>query len=481
MVGFLGRAILTGATILIKGKILNSTTGAEFIKGSQSDNFLSPSNKGLLIDGMKKRLSLKESFQNVCLTANVGMGKTTRYIIPNVLDKAKRKASMAIHDPKGEIFLATSGYLKENDYNVIVYDPSRLEYSNCYNPFSSAETEIELEQIAETLIWSGNPQDSNPYWNNGAVRILNPLIKCLSFGDPKYFNLPNLHHLIQNFGEMGESLEYWVSRNCWNPKYPNDPYVLEEWKGALTGNKEAVQSFIGICLTALRLLTNREIRQFFSQSDYNLSNLRRRKTAVFLITPPNKQKYFSFITSLFFSSIFNECMKPKHLSGKSLPVYVFYDEFGNSYISDFPSVATTIRGYGVSLSIVLQSITQLTDKYGQSTAQSILGAFTTNICFSASNVPTAEYFSKLSGIVRERQIHKSDDLTTTLKEYNLLNADEVRRMKEDEILVISKNRQAGLFKSQAFYENRFFNKVSQFPVYYNLKEKPPTIALVNLE
>lgn len=64
----------------------------------------------------------------------------------------------------------------------------------------------------------------------------------------------------------------------------------------------------------------------------------------------------------------------RHLpDARTLPVYVLYDEFGHSTIPDFVSTANTIRGYKVSLSIVLQSIAQLSARYGRDAAQSIQG------------------------------------------------------------------------------------------------------------
>lgn len=463
----LGSLLLTGAGYLVKEKYLNSKQGAEFLSQEEAGVFLSSSNKGLLLDGKAKRLSTPESFQNVCLSARVGSGKTTKYIIPNVFDKARQNVSMVVHDPKGEVKDLTSGYLHSQGYQVVAFDLQNLSASHSFNPFIEAKNEIELEQIAETLIWCGNPNDntSDAYWNNGAVRILSVLIKCLSFGERKYFNLPNLHHLLQNFGEMGEGLDNWIAENCWNPDCSDDPYILDQWKGALTGNKEAIQSFVAICLTALKAVANRELRQFFSHSDYDLSRLRQEKTVIYFITPPEQQRYYSFVTSLFFRSVFNECMRHEHLGKSSLPVYVLYDEFGNSYIPDFVSVANTIRGYGVSLSLILQSISQLPMKYGQQTARSIQGAINTNICLSASDPETANYFSELSGKVRERQIRAITDSNSDYREYNLLNPNEVRTIEENEALVISKNRNPVRLSITPYYENRRFRKATQFPCY----------------
>ena len=75
-------------------------------------SFLRSSHKGLVIDGQNKRLSLKDSFNHMGIIARSGAGKTTTYIIPNILKLAESKNSMIITDLSGELFNGTSGYLK---------------------------------------------------------------------------------------------------------------------------------------------------------------------------------------------------------------------------------------------------------------------------------------------------------------------------------------------------------------------------------
>jgi len=472
---------------LIKGYALNRREGASFLKENEYSHFLSKKGKGLVLNGLDLRLSEQESFQNVLMAARVGAGKTSKYIIPNVLDKADKNCSLVINDPKGEVFEKTSGFMKANGFNVVVFNPKEISKSHFFNPFTEAKDDTELEQIAETIIWSGNPGAKEAYWNNGATRILAVLIKVLSVGDKRFFNLPNVYKLLQNFGEDGKNLDSWIIKNGWNDQYPNDDYLQLEWRGALTGNKEAVQSFVGVCMNALRAFTNRDMRAFFHKSDYNLDIFRKEKTIIYFITPPEMQQYYSFAISLFFRSIFNECMRKEHLSGRSLPVYVLFDEFGNSYVSDFVSVANTVRGYGVSLSIILQTISQLEDKYGKATAKSILGAFNTNLCLDSSDPYTAEYFSKLAGRVREIHMKRpySDsnmfDNETSRQEYNLLNTNDVRTMQSNEILIISKNRNPVKIEVTPYFQNRKTLKKSSFPPVEIKHDRKTGFYLVKLD
>jgi type IV secretory pathway TraG/TraD family ATPase VirD4 len=162
---------------------------------------------------------------------------------------------------------------------------------------------------------------------------------------------------------------------------------------------------------------------------------------------------------------------------------LFYDEFGNSYIPDFMSVANTIRGYRVSLSIILQSISQLGFRYGKIAAESIQGAMNTNVCLSGSDPVTAAYFSNLCGKVRERQRRNTTSLldqNTDYREYNLMNDDEVRTMQDNQTLVVCKNRNPVLLPIKPYYEVWKFKKASQFPRYAIRRKKQPTVELVTL-
>ena len=88
----------------------------------------------------------------VNVIARVGAGKTSRYIIPNVIERAKYPCSVIVNDPKGEVYEATSGHMKKHGFNVIVIDPEHPDRSHRFNPLTEARDAIELDQIAEILI-----------------------------------------------------------------------------------------------------------------------------------------------------------------------------------------------------------------------------------------------------------------------------------------------------------------------------------------
>ncbi|MEP2942696.1 MAG: type IV secretory system conjugative DNA transfer family protein [Hyphomicrobiales bacterium] len=468
MIGrFLSELSKNAGYALLFGKFLKQTGGARLLTNSETGDLLSSRNTGLLIDGDQGRLSERESFQNVCVVARVGAGKTSRYVVPAVLDRAKRNCSIVVNDPKGEVFAETSGYLQSRGFKVIAINPEELSASSRFNPLLEAHDDIEIEQIAEILIKAGAGNSKDEFWNHGATRLVSVLLKLLQragYADPNYYTLGNLFHCLQNFGQDGSSLDDFVIKWAYDPSNPDDASPWEEWKGAVTGNPNAVQSFALTALTALKAFTNKSLIELTASSSFSLESIRHEKTAVFFITPPHLAEYYGFWTSVFFRSVFNASMR-KMPTKSMLPLYIIYDEFGHSTIPSFVSVANTIRGYKVSLSIVLQSLSQLSARYGRDYAQSIQGGFTTYLAYSGSDQETARFFEAVAGKVIEVRKDKIEDITQQRHEYNLLNADAIRRIGDTQALLVSANKNPAILETTPYCQHR---KLSRVPKRYGV-------------
>ncbi len=451
-----------GAKFLLMGKVLRKTSGAVFASKSDYREYLNSRNDGLLVDGDDLHLSERESFQNVAVMARVGTGKTTRYIIPNVLDKARQKCSIVVNDPKGEVYANTSAYMQRRGYKIIVIDPEHPERSSHFNPLAEAKEEIELEQIAEIIVRSGMPTSSgkDDFWLQGAIRFVSLFMKCLKNAgedNPEWNNLHNLYYLFQNFGQEGEGIDGFMNEYTVYPDEPENESLWNEWKGVLTGNKDGIQSFVLNAITSLKSLSNQNVAKITSRSDVRLEDMRHVKTIIYFITPAQHQEYYSFLTSLFFKSVFNACMR-RMPDRKTLPVYILYDEFGHSTIPGFVSIANTIRGYKVSLSIILQSISQLEARYGKAYADSIKGGFKTYITYSGADDKTCDFFEKIIGKVRERQKRQINEIQDQYREYNLINSSEVRMIDETQALIVSGNRQPIKINTIPYFENWGFSR-----------------------
>ncbi len=475
------RALGLVVAFLFKQEVLKRHEGARLAKPRDYSDRLNTRNTGLLMDGDSLKLSERESFQNVCVIARVGAGKTSRYIIPNVIERAKYPCSVIVNDPKGEVYEATSGYMAKHGFRVIVIDPEHPDRSHRFNPLEEARDSIELDQVAQILIQAGKGNASqggkDDFWSQGAVRFVAVFLACLRNAgrvNPAHNTLANLYYLFQNFGDDGSKLDAFMARYSVDPDNPTDRRLWNEWQGVLTGNKEGVQSFVLNAITALAAMRQENLARVTSESSFSLDSLRTEKTVIYFTTPAQHQAYYSFLTSLFFRSVFNALMRktpPKDKRTPYLPAYVLYDEFGHSTIPDFVSTANTIRGYRVSLSIVLQSIAQLSARYGRDTAQSIQGGMGTAIAYAGSDPETAAHFERVIGRTRVYQYqdptagggHSATAHIEQYREQNLMNANEIRTMRSEDVLIVSGNQDPVLIPSRGYYEVGRLRRATSLP------------------
>jgi type IV secretory pathway TraG/TraD family ATPase VirD4 len=141
-----------------------------------------------------------------------------------------------------------------------------------------------------------------------------------------------------------------------------------------------------------------------------------------------------------------------------LPLFILYDEFGHANIPNFDAIVTNIRKYKVSLSLVLQSFSQLYTQYDKQKAETIIeGGVSSKLFYTGLNLETAKMIEHILGrVIREETyaMSKNDDTRTSRQEYNLLNADEIRTLPENKAFFITGNKRPALLDVTAYFQNR---------------------------
>lgn len=464
---------------LFMKNVLISQSGASFASKNEASSYLSPNNKGLLVDGNNLRLSKKDSFSNVCVIAKVGRGKTAGYIAPVIFDHADRNASLVVNDPSGELFELTSGIMEKRGYRVIYLNPDNLAHSHQFNPLNEAQTDIDIDKMADLLVQSGLAEED--FWSKGCTQFASLFLKCLRNAqrdNPDYYNLGNLHRVFQKFGSEGEGLTDFINKYTIGDD-PLDDSLLGEWKKLTSYHQDGIQSLLMTSSTALRIYGNSSVKTLTARSDFKVSDLRKQKTIVYFSVNSKDLGYYSSLVSIFFQSIFNGLMRdlPKK---NDLPVYVLFDEFGHAELPSFATYITTMRKYHVSVSVVLQSIKQLNKRYGEDAADSILGGFAFFITYSGSDNKTAQYFEDMIGKVREKQKRKVTDIIHDYREFNLIHAAEIRQIEDQQQLIVSSNKKPLLLKNTRHYQNPRFSRMAKVPPVRINNPNPKNFASIDI-
>jgi type IV secretory pathway TraG/TraD family ATPase VirD4 len=442
---------------LVFGKTLLRKEGAEFAKPGEVGEYLSRSNTGLLLDGKDLRLSEQVSFQNVAVYGITGKGKSTAIARPAILDKASSDAVMIVNDMSGDLYRDTSGYMQARGYRVIVLNPNDLTQSNRFNPFLSLKSPAAIMRMAELFSKTGGDGDDK-FWASGAERYIRFFLKCLGTM-PDVFNTPhNLYHLLSNFGTDGEDLDEWVA-SC----AKDDVFLQNEWKALTTGADETITSFLTNALVGLKIFSEPHVCALTARSDFDLSTLRTEKTIVYIVTPPEDQAIYRPVISMYFLSLVHACMK--QLPGpQDLPVYLIYDEFGNSFLPGFDTLITTTRKYRMSFLLLMQGQQQLITKYGKDLMHVIMSGIATQISFGAAEHVTASFFEQKAG--RVRMFYRNEERETHIEhqnEYNLINASEIRELPDDKLLIISDNRKTTLIDVYPSHKSARWLRMMKLP------------------
>ncbi len=441
-----------------RGRVLRNKTGAEFAKARDYKSYLSPRNKGLLIDGKSLRLSEEVSFQNVAVYGVTGKGKSSAFVKPIIFDKSNTKSVLIVNDMSGDLYRDTSGRMKSKGYRVIVLNPHDLAHSHRYNPLLDIQNENETVHLAQMFVQAVS-SSKDPIWTAGAERFVTFFLKCLKKKGEPYNTPHNLYFLFQSFGEDGSNLHRFVAECSYD-----DQFMINEWKSLLSVHRDGILSFIMNATTALKMFANKDVCTLTASSDIDLSSLRKQKTIVYVVAPPQYAKMYRPVTSMFFLSFLQASMR--ELPGRNdLPVIFLWDEFGNSFCPDFDIFATTVRKYKISLMLFMQGINQLVKTYGRETSSVILSGVTTQISFGAAEQETAEYFERRVGKVRVNQTPKlMEPQREQHHEYNLISAAEIRELPENKLLVISDNRKTMILETLPSH---------QHPVFRRYMKKPP--------
>ena len=406
-----------------------------------------------------------------------GSGKSATYSIPNA---TQLLGSYVYTDPKGEIYDATAGFFRKNGYEIKVLNLVRPQYSDGYNPLMHVNSELDVDVIANTIVKGQKVEGStaDPYWDDMAEMLLKSLIYYLIATRPEEEqNLTSCAELVRaaNSNGGGNLLSELMSR------LPYDHPARMNYKSIEIAPEKTYGSILSTLQSKLGKFDTKEIAELTSTNTFDFTEIGRKKTAVFVISPDTHTAY-DFLLTIFFAQMIQQLYDFADLSPKGklpVPTYFILDEFANiGKIPDFDKKISTSRSRKISFSVILQNLDQLEGIYEKS-YETIIGNCDTHVFLGSNSQKTVEYFSKALGektISRDNITINKDNqgakqgksLSDQIMARALLTPDELRRFDNDYCIIYEKGLKPVKAKKFWYYKKpAIVKKLNSFTMSHN--------------
>jgi type IV secretion system protein VirD4 len=408
---------------------------------------------------------------------STGSGKSVTAVIPTCtfIAKAKKKRSVFITDPKGEIYQATSQMFQNQGYKILTIDfrnPEKsnkinilkpiikeykdyIEYERLSNESKSEEDKLKynnksMSSLAETnrlisslatMVMQDKVEQKDPFWNESAKNLLEGLIgffleefKAGNISEEK-ITMTSIRKFQNSSMEESNFKKFkdYINTKSYGSK-SKDALV-----SILSASENTYKSITAVFGQKMNIFDDINVANVTSTSDFDFNILGSEPVALYVIVPDEDKTYFTLVT-IIVGLLYRDLVKLANTTEKKkLPYEIDFilDEFANCPpLADIEAIVSVARSRGMHFHFFIQSFSQLDNVYGKEVAQIILD--NCGLVYLKTNTQeTAEAISKRLGkkTIESNSMRQSvslmnynGDKTTNLIGRDLMTPEEVKQL-----------------------------------------------------
>lgn len=375
-------------------------------------------NAGIPIINTGKKIWVDAGEYHNLIIGSTGSGKTEMIVQPMIKVLAKKGESMIITDPKGEIYENNAEELRQRGYNVVLlnfrdpqkgsgWNPLTLPYS-LYKEGNKDKSNELLDDLAMNILYDEKAQNQDPFWEKTSADYFTGIALAL-FDDAKEeeINLNSIN-LMTTVGEDRCGAGTYI-KEYFGMKDPSSPAFINV-ASTINAPTDTKGSILSVFKQKIKLFSSREnISEMLSHSDFDLKEIGRKKTAVFLVIQDEKKTYHSLVT-IFIKQCYETLIDIAQESGGKLPFKTNFilDEFANMPpLKDVTTMVTAARSRKIRFTFIIQNFAQLTQVYGKENGETIKGNCGNIIYLISSEIAALEEISKMCGEVKSKEKDKT--------------------------------------------------------------------------
>ena len=364
-----------------------------------------PEENALFTQHIAMRLDCRRTMRNlnVVVVGGSGSGKTRFYCLPNLMQCSR---SFIVLDPKGEQLRSTGRLLEAKGYRVRVLNLIDMASSFCYNPFVYLRDDNDIQRLVTNLFKNTTPKDSkpaDPFWDQAAEMLLMALVLYLHYeAPPEEQNFAMVMEMVRA-ADVNEDMPDYQSLvdELFERLAMRDPdhIALKYYRNYRCGSAKTLKSIQITLVSHLEKFNLQALADLTRTDELELPRMGEEKTVLYCVIPDNDGS-FNFIVGMLYTQLFQQLYyQADFVHGGALPVPVHFlmDEFANVALPDeFDKLLATMRSRNISVSIVLQNISQLKALF-EKQWESIMGNCDEFLYLGGNEQSSHEYVSKLLG------------------------------------------------------------------------------------
>ena len=351
------------------------------------------------LDGYKHRRNL-----NILVVGGSGSGKTRFFCKPGIMSV---NCSYLIVDPKGEMLRSTGYLLKEEGYDIKVFDLIHPRQSDGYNPFTYIRDDPDVLKLMDNLVKNTTPPkgaSNDPFWEKAEIALDSALMLYLLYEAPvEEQNFEMLMFMLECARVMEEDEQYQSPLDLlFQTLEERDPshIAVREYKVYKQAAGKTAKSILVTASVRLAAFIFPQYAAMMQTDEMDFASMGERKRAIFCVIPVNDGS-MNYLVSMLLTQCFQQLYlrADERYNGRlPVPVRVIQDEWANVAQPDsYPKVLATCRSYNIGINIIVQNIQSIKALY-RDEWEGIIGNCDTLLFLGGGNEPTSlEFVSKLLG------------------------------------------------------------------------------------
>ena len=395
---------------------------------------------GIPIIMNEKKVFVDNGEYHNLVIGSTGAGKTQTTVLPMVHILAKNDESMIVTDPKGEIYEETCELLKSRGYNIVLLNFRDPQQGNMWNPLHlpyslyksgniDKATEL-LDDLAINILYDESSKGQDPFWEKTSADYFAGLsLGLFEDAEPNEINLNSIS-LMTTVGEEKLANTTYV-KEYFSFKDPAGTAYINASSTLLAPN-ETKGSILSVFKQKIKLFSSREnLSEMLSNNDFDMRDIGKKKTAVFIVIQDEKKTYHSLVT-IFLKQCYETLISVAQECGGKLPhrTNFILDEFANMPpLKDVTTMVTAARSRNMRFTFIIQNFAQLYEVYGKEQGETIKGNCGNIVYLISTELSALEEISKMCGEVKSKEKDKTSSTP-------LVTVSDLQRLKQWETIIL---------------------------------------------